>query len=742
MILGLLSRGYCMLNCSRLLWIPVAAAFILFSLPSKAQNDQEKIDSLNAAVQNSKGADQFDATLELMRVLLKYDATKALELSFAAEKIASSMNDSLRIEKAIYARGFIQSKLNMTREAVASLTKSLGIANRNKFETESVKILNTLAIVYSLNGNYDKSLEYHFQALQINEKLGDKESASLNFNNIGFVFFKLKDWENAITNFTKSLELKREINSTFDLDKLLVNLALAYNQNKQYAEAEKKIKETFTFCGEKCDDKVVMPAEFSLGVSLSEQGHRDEAVEHFLKSLELSKQLNDTRFEIENLWNLGSNEVKRGNRSKGIEYLKESEKLAIKTNYFIPLIEVYKEFSTLYTADKDFKNSSLYQSKYIKLKDSIYSEDLIKNLAKVQANFAERENIKTISEQNDIIALKDQVLGKQRTITVLAMVIALLLLGFTYFAIQSGRTYSAKLKRHNEELEQKVLERTKELQKSNEKLLKAQHDLNNFLYKTSHDIRGPVATLKGLYNLITTKQNEPEELKDLIVREGVQIEKINKILNRISMVTSIQNTFLKTEVIDFHMLLNDILDFEKKNGQLKHIRVLVDVEPGLKMISDPYMIHLILENMVDNSLKFFNESTRIDPFVKITVSTSGSDALIKVEDNGVGIIIKPGQDVFTMFLRGSERSDIGGVGLYLCKVIADKLEGTIKLEKTSKEGTTFSLKLTLDATEQIKAWNTYLESEYRQEQERQIEYEKREQAAEQAGKGSNPFITT
>jgi C4-dicarboxylate-specific signal transduction histidine kinase len=81
-------------------------------------------------------------------------------------------------------------------------------------------------------------------------------------------------------------------------------------------------------------------------------------------------------------------------------------------------------------------------------------------LAVVQTNYAERVNLKTISEQNDIISLKDQVLGKQRTITVLAMVIALLLLGFTYFAIQSGRTYSAKLKRHNEELEQKVLERT------------------------------------------------------------------------------------------------------------------------------------------------------------------------------------------------------------------------------------------------------------------------------------------
>ncbi|MFM8743346.1 MAG: hypothetical protein ACKODM_08495, partial [Cytophagales bacterium] len=64
-----------------------------------------------------------------------------------------------------------------------------------------------------------------------------------------------------------------------------------------------------------------------------------------------------------------------------------------------------------------------------------------------------------------------------------------------------------------------------------------------------------------------------------------------------------------------------------------------------------------------------------------------------------------------------------------CKVIIDKLEGIIKLDKTSEEGTTFSIKLGLDATDQIKAWNTYLESEVRQEMEWQNEYQQRVQTA-------------
>ncbi|MFM8834903.1 MAG: sensor histidine kinase, partial [Cytophagales bacterium] len=429
------------------------------------------------------------------------------------------------------------------------------------------------------------------------------------------------------------------------------------------------------------------------------------------------------------LFQLSVVESEKGNEEKSLTYLNEALALAEGSGFVNSLIQIYDRLARIYNKKSDHKKTALILGKYTKLKDSIYSDELIKNLTKVQTNFAERENIKTISEQNDIITLKDQVLGKQRTITGLVIVIALLLLGFTYITIQSIRTFNAKLKKQNEELEQKVRQRTEELQKSNEKLLKAQHDLNNFLYKTSHDIRGPVATLKGLYNLITTKQNDPEELKDLIEREGMQIEKIYKILNRISMVTSIQNTFFKTEVIDFHALLDTIIEFERKTGQLKHIRVLVEVDPNVKMFSDPYLIHLILENMIDNSLKFFNESTRIVPYVKVSVTKLGSSAIIKIEDNGLGIIVKPGQDVFTMFLRGSERSDIGGVGLYLCKVIIDKLEGIIKLDKTSEEGTTFSIKLGLDATDQIKAWNTYLESEVRQEMEWQNEYQQRVQTA-------------
>lgn len=694
-----------------------------------------KVDSLKKRLSQSIPLDEKYTILnELFKQFNQVDYQKALEYAYEFDRLAKKNGDSLKIIEGGRKIAYSLMDLGRNEEAKNILIQILGISERNKQNPEVKKqikfILNNAGIANSDLGNYDIALEYHFKSLLIREEEGDKKPIGTALNNLGNVFYNLKDYKQAIEYFQRAIEIKKEVGDDTDLDRVFINLGLCFNQINDYKNAIRQFNKSFELCSENCTDNVKREGLLGLGVAYLGDKEFNKAEDYFLKSLEISKKQNNALYQVNNLYQLGLLEALRGNTKKELLFLDQARVLAEGSDFVEPLIRIYDEFSQLYRKELNYEREAFFHRQYRKLQDSTYSGILIKNLTKVQTNFAERANLKTISRQNDLIILKEKLLDKQRTITALAIVIAMMLLGFTYFAIQSGRTYSAKLKKHNEELEQKVLERTKELQKSNEKLLKAQHDLNHFLYKTSHDIRGPVATLKGLYNLINTNKNSPAELNDIIKWEGVQIQKITKILDRITLIGSIQSVFLRPEVIDFHGLINNIIDFERRNGQLKHIRVLVDVEPGLKMISDSYLVHLILENMVDNSLKFFNESPRIDPFVKVTVSTSGSDALIKVEDNGVGIVIKPGQDVFTMFLRGSERSETGGVGLYLCKVIADKLDGTIKLEKTSEHGTTFSLKLTLDATEQINAWNTYLQTQYLEDVQRYAEHEKREQDGE------------
>jgi C4-dicarboxylate-specific signal transduction histidine kinase len=208
-----------------------------------------------------------------------------------------------------------------------------------------------------------------------------------------------------------------------------------------------------------------------------------------------------------------------GQSSDAIQVLNEAESIATNTDYLLNLIDLFTVFSSVYSDLKDFKKVAEYQKKYINLKDSVYSKELIKNLAKVQTNFAERENIKTIKEKNEVLVLKDKLLKKQRELSAVIVAVTLIVLTFAFVLIIFQRKYSKQLKEVNLKLEEKVLERTQDLKKTNEKLDRAQGDLRNFLYKTSHDIRGPVATLKGLNNLGFDNINDHVFSKELLEKK-------------------------------------------------------------------------------------------------------------------------------------------------------------------------------------------------------------------------------
>ncbi len=95
-----------------------------------------------------------------------------------------------------------------------------------------------------------------------------------------------------------------------------------------------------------------------------------------------------------------------------------------------------------------------------------------------------------------------------------------------------------------------------------------------------------------------------------------------------------------------------------------------------------------------------------------------------MSDNGIGITDKPAPDVFRLFMRGSDRSETGGVGLYLTKACVERLGGDIQLEKTSSEGSTFWVQLPNDLSPII--WE-------RREQEKAVR-EKERKALEEVGK--------
>ncbi len=701
----------------------------------QTSQSRKKIDSLKNLLTVKSGSEKFDVIYELLRENLGRDLVYAFELANAAEKVAIELNDSVRIVKAKLARGVIYTRRDLVNESIVELNEALKISDRNNFENETAKILNFFAIDYSYVGNYDKSLECHFRSLQLNEAKQNKEEIGITYNNIGFVHFKLKDYETAIKYYLKSLDIKKSIHSDFDLDRLLINLALCYNQVANYSEAEKSIREGLAVCKSNCNPEIKMEANLGLGISLLHRGKYLEALDFFQASLAISKEIGQKRFQIENLISISDIKFNEGLDDDAIKLLQEAERIGNSTQYSYSLIEVYRRLSKVYNKLNNFQLSSEYKEKYISLKDSIYSEDLIKNLAKVQTNYAERENIKTIKEKDQIIELRQALIKRQQAQYIFIVAITLLVLGLGLVLLiankrqqrASAELAGAKVKieeqnvllaEQNKILDNRVKERTVELSKSNKLLTEVNSELDNFLYKTSHDIRGPLVTLKGLCNLALIEAKE-SSLRDILTKLDDQSDKMAKILNRLTAVGKVNQSNLTPVKINFKGILDGVLKSEEVNSLPKNVKVTYEIANNVSMISDAELVTNILENLIDNSIKFYNNSSRVNPFVHVAIAQESSYVMVKVEDNGIGILNAAPEDVFHMFMRASERSDTGGVGLYLSKICTDKLGGEIKLAQTSKDGSTFVIQFPIDLSPII-AQRKLQEEEMKRQREREV----------------------
>jgi signal transduction histidine kinase len=241
--------------------------------------------------------------------------------------------------------------------------------------------------------------------------------------------------------------------------------------------------------------------------------------------------------------------------------------------------------------------------------------------------------------------------------------------------------------------------------------------LDNFLYKSSHDLSGPLASLQGLVNLAYMEPKDEFHQLRLLGDLTSQIEKMSKMLSRLSLVSEVNHASLEAQKIDFEKALSALFEFEKKTYQSSNVQLSFTIQGEVELVSDKLLFETIVENLVTNGIKFCNSNNRAQRFVHVEISKAGSMVCIRVSDNGLGIESKPDQDVFRMFMRGSERSETGGVGLYLTKICVNRLGGNIQLEQTSGDGSTFLVQLPSDLTPILEERKRFQEAVKRKERE-------------------------
>ena len=461
-------------------------------LIANAQN--QKIDSLKRVLQERTEENRFNVLWGLAYELYDVDNPQALLYAKLSNEVALRNGDSLEIVKSGRILGRLLRRDHKLDEAINVFSGVLPISQRNNFLSETKYILNGLAIAHSLRGEYDISLGYHFQSLTMREKEGDRKQISVSLNNIGFVYYKLSDFPLALEYYLKALRANQETKYVYDMEVHLVNIGLCHNALDDCENARKYFNEANEICGPFCTGETTLLIDHGLGITFMHEMKYIEAECHFKKSLAASDKCNNQRFQLENLIELSKLAMTLNNTAGARNYLNRVESIPDRSQYPELLLQLYKLEAKLFTRSKDFKNANLFLWKSAELRDEVFDSKVKLGLMKVQAQFAERENLARIEVQANVLSLQQKGIESQKLLNLLAAAVILLTIILVILLYKSNR----RKQRINVMLDQRVKERTFELERNRDELKHSHDEKVMVLKKVSSDLTSSWATLNGL----------------------------------------------------------------------------------------------------------------------------------------------------------------------------------------------------------------------------------------------------
>ncbi|GAB4132543.1 MAG: response regulator [Raineya sp.] len=226
-----------------------------------------------------------------------------------------------------------------------------------------------------------------------------------------------------------------------------------------------------------------------------------------------------------------------------------------------------------------------------------------------------------------------------------------------------------------------------------ENLQKTNQELDNFVYRAAHDLRGPIANLLGLINLAKMEEDLPT-IKNYIDLKEQTIRRLDGFIHDIVNYSSNLRLAVSKNTIDFKILVEKVLQQHQFTPKFSQIQKEVHIEQSTEMLSDAERVGVILNNLISNAIRYSVINRQEKAFIKIEISNDEEKAVIKVADNGEGIEEKYHQKVFEMFFRASPNArDGSGLGLFICKEIVEKLQGRIWFESEKDKGSIFFVEL-------------------------------------------------
>ena len=210
--------------------------------------------------------------------------------------------------------------------------------------------------------------------------------------------------------------------------------------------------------------------------------------------------------------------------------------------------------------------------------------------------------------------------------------------------------------------------------------------IDRFVRSCSHDLRGPLASIQGLTEV--ARHANADELSNCLDLIQCCAKNMKEMIRNLEVYMTHSQRELSCDELDASNMVGIILSqYEpviKDNG----LRVITSIDQSHRWISDHECNFLILKNVIGNAIQFVDREKEVRQ-IDISARSNKKGMLINIRDNGIGIGKKQQKLICQPFFRASLQSH-GGLGLFLVKILTEKLGAEFSIRSQEQEGTTCS----------------------------------------------------
>lgn len=601
------------------------------------------------------------------------------------ERVRSMPEDTAKVN---YLHKLVDSlRERSSRQALYFAIEGKGIADRIGYKRGSIYMLESISWMHYRNSDLLNALEATQEALKIAKEIGEKPAVAKCLIGIAAILFEEKKFDRAIVHFKEAAKIGEEVGNMATYGRSMNNIGFCFVHMNEYDSASYYSDLSYAAAKEIGDPYIEGFALRNFGEIAMAKKDYAAAIKHYQNGIFLAENSNNNYLKISLLYRLGGVYNAKQNPSQAIKVLNEAITIGETHGYKDELERSLKLMAESYVLLKDFESAFLYQSRFIKLHDSLESHKKEEQLGVAQAKFDSELKQTQIEILTRDAALQQGAYNRQRLLTYASIGFASLLLIFlSMLWYNNKRLYAAKkaVDAKNKEIKQQAA------------LLRDTNATKDKLFSIiSHDLRSPIGGLKSLMELISRHGLTQEEFVRVSQSLRKNIDSVYDDLDNLLQwsQTQLNGMKLNKEHFSFDSLAKDKMHLFHEVASSKGIVLKNAVEEDFQVYADKNQIGLVLRNLIANAVKF----SSIGGTITVSASRDREQVNIEVSDRGVGMSASDLENLFqkdTHFTRRGTQNEKGiGLGLILTKEFVEANGGFINVRSELGKGTTFSIQL-------------------------------------------------